>query len=156
MPFVRRDASGRISAVFAEVVEEGLEAVDATDPELARFLGHEAEEDEDVKKSFQDADIAFIRVLEDLIDVLVNKGFIQLADFPEAARKKLMDRQGLRREYVYLASLFGPEECGGSWDDGSGGGWGGGGSWDDGSAGSWDDGSASGGGNDDDQGGGYV
>ena len=157
MPYVRRDETGRIVAVFNEVVEEGLEAVEPGDPDLQRFLGHDVEDDE-VKKSFQDADIAFIRVLEDLIDILVNKGHLQINDFPEAARKKLMDRQGLRREYAYLASLFGPEEGGGSWDDGGGGSWDTGGGWDTGgswdTSGSWDDGRGQGGGGNDEQGGG--
>jgi hypothetical protein len=38
-----------------------------------------------------DADIA--RVLEDLIDVLINRGAIQFTDLPEAAQNKLTKRR---------------------------------------------------------------
>lgn len=121
MPFVKRDAAGRIAAVHAELVENGLEPIDPHSPELAAFMAQGDDKDDAIRRSFSEADAGFIRVLEDLIDVLIQRGYIQFSDFPEAAQKKMMDRRGLRREYAYLQSLFG----GG--DDGWGGGMGGGG-----------------------------
>lgn len=120
MPFVKRDTNGRIAAVFTEAIEDGLESIDSHSQELATFLSPGTDKDEAIRRSFSEADAGFIRVLEDLIDVLIQRGHIQFSDFPEAAQKKMMDRRGLRREYAYLQSLFG----GG--DDWSGGGQGGG------------------------------
>ncbi len=116
MPFVRRDETGRIVAVFNEATETGLEPVDPGDPELHKFVSQGTDNDEAIQRTFQDADIAFIRVLEDLIEVLIKNGVIQFSDFPEGAQQKLNQRQSLRREYAYLQSLFGPT------DDGYGGG----------------------------------
>jgi len=42
-------------------------------------------------------DVDFIRVLEDLIDVLVNKGVINLTDLPPQALDKLSQRRRIRR-----------------------------------------------------------
>ena len=42
------------------------------------------------------SDAAIARVLEDLIDVLINKGVIQFTDLPEAAQNKLMTRRQTR------------------------------------------------------------
>ena len=42
------------------------------------------------------ADLAFIRVLEDLIDLLGRKGVIDLDELPDAARDKLQQRKMLR------------------------------------------------------------
>lgn len=120
MPFARRDETGRIVAVYDHAVEDGLEPVDPHDPELLAFVSPETGEDDHIQRSFQESDIAFIRVLEDLIDVLIQKGYLQFSDFPEGAQQKLMTRQGLRREYAYLQSLFGSTDDGGY---GDGGGW---------------------------------
>lgn len=42
-------------------------------------------------------DVEFIRVLEDLIDVLVTKGVINLTDLPPQALDKLSQRRRVRR-----------------------------------------------------------
>lgn len=51
----------------------------------------------DPKKDFSTLDVAFIRVLEDVIDALIEKGVLRLTDLPEAAQAKLNLRKGLRR-----------------------------------------------------------
>jgi len=48
-------------------------------------------------KNFATLDVAFIRVLEDLIDTLIEKGVLRLTDLPEEAQRKLSERKGLRR-----------------------------------------------------------
>jgi len=46
---------------------------------------------------FSDLDSAFVRVLEDLIDTLIEKGVIRLTDLPLAAQQKLGERKHLRQ-----------------------------------------------------------
>jgi len=46
---------------------------------------------------FATLDEAFVRVLEDLIDTLIEKGVLRLTDLPQAAQEKLNARKGLRR-----------------------------------------------------------
>ena len=44
------------------------------------------------------ADLAFIRVLEDLVEVLQRKGIIDLDEFPAKAKDKVLERRMLRRD----------------------------------------------------------
>ena len=41
-------------------------------------------------------DTSLVRVLEDLIDVLINRGVIQFTDLPEPAQAKLLERRETR------------------------------------------------------------
>mgnify|MGYP001333391508 CR=1 FL=1 len=109
MPFVRRDAEGRIVAVFHQKVEGGLEEVDPESQELSDFLTS-AHLNEGVNQDFIASDLGLARVLEDLIDLLIEKGVFRFTDLPEAAQSKLLARRGLRKEFAYVEALFSPDE----------------------------------------------
>lgn len=47
-------------------------------------------------ESFSGLDADFIRVVEDLIDVLITKGVIRITDLPPGAQRKLTARKDLR------------------------------------------------------------
>ena len=51
----------------------------------------------DTKAYLARMDVDFIRVLEDLIDILVAKGVINLTDLPPQALDKLSQRRRVRR-----------------------------------------------------------
>ncbi len=55
------------------------------------------------KQVFNQMDADLVRVLEDLVHVLINKGVIELSDLPPQAQAKLLKRQGFR-DYVKSAS----------------------------------------------------
>ena len=42
------------------------------------------------------SDASFVRVLEDVVDVLIDRGVIQFTDLPQAAQSKLMLRRQTR------------------------------------------------------------
>jgi len=109
MPFVKRDENGKINAVFATADEPGLEQVKADNPDLIIFR---AEGDADVaaKKDMVESDLGLARVLEDLIDLLIEKGTFRFTDLPEAAQQKLLARRGLRKEFAYVETLFGSDD----------------------------------------------
>jgi hypothetical protein len=48
---------------------------------------------DNVHKRLVESDMELVRVLEDLIRVLIDKGIMDLHDLPEAARSKLLRRQ---------------------------------------------------------------
>lgn len=56
--------------------------------------------------SFFDQDLGVARISEDLIALLIDKGLISFNDFPEVARKKLIDRWAMRDEVGYVAELI--------------------------------------------------
>jgi len=108
MPYVMRNAEGRIIAVLSEEVE-GSEMVAANDHDLGRFLASDSPE-QIAQRDLMESDLGLIRVIEDLINVLIERGVIMFNDFPEPVQKKLIARSGLRKEFSYVDDLFNPED----------------------------------------------
>jgi hypothetical protein len=121
MPFALLDAEGHILAVYNDMVEGAVE-VAPDDPALKAFL-YQNHPDAQQKEQWVQSDLALARVVEDLIDVLIEKGVFMFTDLPEGAQKKLLERRGLRKEFAYVENLFGNEEnFGGDNQGGQGGG----------------------------------
>ena len=120
MPFVKRDADGNIIAVYAKNVQKGLEEVIGDDPQLVEFL-YDGTEDAAARKDLIESDLGLARVLEDLIDLLIEKGTFRFTDLPDAAQEKLLARRGLRKEFAYMETLFSDDDDDFP-SDGSGGG----------------------------------
>lgn len=108
MPYVMRNAEGLIIAVLSEEVE-GAEMVGSNDQGLQRFLQTDSPEQR-AQRELMESDMSLIRVIEDLIDVLIERGAIMFTDFPEPVQQKLLGRRGLRKEFSYMDDLFNPEE----------------------------------------------
>lgn len=104
--YVSRDETGALRKVSREATSECREWLPGDDPELDRFLGREPAQD-----PMQASDLELVRVLEDLIQVLMEKGVISFTDLPDAARDKLLTRQSLRRR-INSVNLLDDEEDG--------------------------------------------
>ena len=117
MAYVVRDSEGKIAGVYNQPVEGGEELA-ADDTELMAFINATApvpaEEGEWVH-----SDLALARVMEDLVDILIEKNVINFTDFPDGAQKKLLERRGMRKEFAYVASLFGSPDGDDGGEDGS-------------------------------------
>lgn len=110
MPYVQRDSAGGISAVSAEQTEAIAERIELDSPELITYLsqfGGSA----DVNGALAESDQALIRVVDDLVNVLVEKNLMRFTDLPEAAQKKLLERRSLRQSLNTL-KLLGDDEQG--------------------------------------------
>ena len=107
----RRDAAGHISALTRHPLSPqeqqagGWVPVSADDLGVAFFL-HEVSSQMNLLKQ---TDISLVRVLEDLIDVLIDRGVIQFTDLPEAARTKLLGRHQARDRLAQRLELL-PDE----------------------------------------------
>ena len=110
MPFVLLDENNHIVAVYTENVDGAVE-VAPDDPALKEFIYRNHPEEEKREKLMK-SDLMLARVMEDLIDVLIEKGVIMFTDFPEMAQKKLLERRGFRKEFSYVQNLFGNEQGG--------------------------------------------
>ena len=100
MPYVRRDGSGMVTAVSIEPIE-GFEPIDDGDPDLVAFELRE----EGPLSRLRESDLDVVRVLDDLINLLIEKNTIRFTDLPEAAQRKLMNRRGLRERGAHLGLL---------------------------------------------------
>lgn len=88
--FVSRDASGAIASV-ALAEHPGSERIPANHPDLQRFFASQQ-----TTSSFSESDAEFVRVLEDLIDTLIQKNVLHHTDLPPEAQRKLVSRKGMR------------------------------------------------------------
>lgn len=91
--FVKRNELGKIIAV-SEIAQKGFIAIDTHDDELIYFLQKNLPDSHQALKR-SDADLA--RVLEDVIDLLTQKGVIQFTELPDGAQRKLLNRKSIRQ-----------------------------------------------------------
>lgn len=106
MPYIKRDEQGAIVAVSQEVGDGFDELIEPETDELNSFLAQWQVE----QNGLSETDTGFIRVLEDVIDVLINKNIIRFTDLPEAARQKMQQRQQLRESLSPRLDLLFDEE----------------------------------------------
>jgi hypothetical protein len=93
MPYVKRDENGRIVA-FSQIALEGFEPLhtDLDEAEVMQMLDGV----EQNRKALERTDLEFVRVVEDLVMVLVDKNMIRFTDLPEVAQRKMLERQRMR------------------------------------------------------------
>lgn len=94
--FVKRDETGVISAVSRESMVGFEEQLPADHPDLLAYV-HALRPD--VEQTLEASDLQMARVLEDVINVLMDKGILRFTDLPEAAQKKLMHRREIRGRF---------------------------------------------------------
>ncbi|KAB0493609.1 tryptophan synthase subunit beta [Pseudomonas vancouverensis] len=110
MFYVQRDAQGQLLRVEAQAYAEATETLPADHPEIKDWLA-ERKLASNLKRLKQ-SDPEMIRVLDDLIQVLIDKGVIRVTDLPAAAQAKLMDRSQAREALGGLSQLVGEDEDG--------------------------------------------
>lgn len=104
MRYVLRDAAGKIVSLHLEPVP-GAEPLPRDHPEVKAFLALDDDE-----KSFAGLDANLVRVLEDLIDVLIERNVLRITDLPAEAQQKLFDRKHFRsRVQKKSLQLFGSD-----------------------------------------------
>lgn len=111
MPFVARDGTGQIVAIYAAAQEGAREQLSADDPAVQAFIGAaRAGAGDGARDRLLESDLQLVRVLEDLINVLIAKRIILFTDLPPAARAKLGYRRGLREKMADLGGIMGPAD----------------------------------------------
>ena len=113
MPYVARDDKGRIVEVQERKTQRASEQVALDDPELVSFLNglaNGAGTSSDVRAELEASDLEFIRVIEDVITVLIDKRIFMLTDLPAAAQQKLARRYNLRSKLTDLGSIVADHE----------------------------------------------
>ncbi len=103
MPFVSRNPQGRIVSLHDTPSPEVCEHLPLDAPELLEFAAS-APELLAAKEQLSASDVALVRVLEDLIDLLVANNLIRFSDLPLAAQQKLARRESIRSKLQSLGS----------------------------------------------------
>lgn len=113
MPYIQRNEAGLITAVSVEKTAKSTEWLELDAPELKDYLVKLAGAGfpPEVANALEESDQALIRVVDDLVNVLVEKNLMRFTDLPDAAQKKLLERRSLRQSLTAL-KLLGDDEQG--------------------------------------------
>jgi hypothetical protein len=103
MPYVKRNAAGAIIGLLDRPEAGAGEELSLDSEEIQAFFGQ-------ARQRLSLSDVETIRVIEDVVDVLIRKKLLLLTDLPQAAQKKLMERQRMRSELGALGNLVIDEE----------------------------------------------
>lgn len=107
MPYARRDTQGQVLSLHREASTEAAEFLADDHPDVRAFLG---QGNDAASERFAQLDAGFVRVLEDLIDTLINRNLINITDLPAEAQAKLFSRKSFReRRSSQALKLFGDE-----------------------------------------------
>lgn len=103
--YVKRDDEGQIVAVSANPEPGFDEQLDPESSELKSFFeltSDVSSKSGDQIRQLRTSDVELARVVEDIINLLTDKGLIQFTELPEAAQQKLLQRKILRRDIRHL------------------------------------------------------
>lgn len=92
MLYIKRNAKGEIVTLSKEPTPECSETIATNSPEVFAFLAQQTGQSAQMIAS----DLAFVRVVEDMLEVLLEKGVLSFTDLPAAAQSKVMERKSLR------------------------------------------------------------
>jgi len=109
--YARKNADGRIVTLSRspdDHTDPDWSILPDNAPEVLDFIEELAGQHE-LDNALRDSDLSFVRVLEDVIDLLIERGVIRFTDLPVPAQKKLLQRRSHRKQQQGLR-LFGDEE----------------------------------------------
>lgn len=109
MLYIERDRDGQLRRVEAAPFEGMTGTLPASSDEVREWLAEHGDEHAQ-RVGLQASDLDMVRVLEDLIGVLIDRGVIRFTDLPEAAQRKLQARQQTRARLGGLSGLLGEDD----------------------------------------------
>ena len=99
MLYVERNEQGKVVALYNQPHPNATEQKESIDQELLDFFEENA-----TSESWQTlltiSDLGFIRILEDMVDLLIRKNVIIFTELPEKAQQKILERKKIREKYA--------------------------------------------------------
>jgi len=96
MFYIERDDNGNIIALRSNPTPDATEQKNSLDPELLAFFEAVISKDDSWQTLIAMSDSGFIRLLEDLVDLLIKKNIILFTELPEKAQEKVLSRKRIR------------------------------------------------------------
>ena len=90
MIYVKRDATGQVTAISKEPMEGFEQTDESAASEIEEMLASSSD------SLFQNSDLEFIRVLDDVIDLLISKNLVLFTELPEVVQEKYTQRTQMR------------------------------------------------------------
>jgi len=108
MIYIKRNANNEIEDLqFSNL--PGYTQTSLFEPEIKAFLEN-TQNEELIKKVLTNLDLDMVRVIEDMVNLMVEKGLILFTDLPEPVQNKLMFKRSLRKSLKPEHSLIEEEE----------------------------------------------
>ncbi|HEY8035389.1 MAG TPA: hypothetical protein VIF37_07360 [Methylobacter sp.] len=109
MPYVSRSVAGAIVGLHDVPPGGDSQWLEVTDPEVINFL-QLMRTPEKVNQKLSSTDYEMVRVIEDLVDLLIEKQVFIFTELPEAVQEKLSARKHLRKDMQSLNNLIGGDD----------------------------------------------
>jgi len=100
MFYVARDSNGKIREAYTEPQEQAAETLPDDHPEILQFVHERWRENE-----LDALDRDFVRVIEDVIQLLTAKGVFLFTDLPPRVQEKLLRRKEVRGQTHYAGYI---------------------------------------------------
>jgi len=111
MPYVTRNNKGEIVTIHQNKNDEGAQWLEENDSEITTFINNAAVTPNKVKKALTGSDNEMARVIEDLVDLLMEKQIFVYTELPEAVQAKLNVRKQLRQDMSSLENLIDEDDA---------------------------------------------
>lgn len=105
MPYIKRDNDNQVIAIYAEAPSSNAEYLAPNHPDVIGFLNLNASEEQSLQ-FLTSSDYELVRVLEDLIELLMDKNIVLFTELPSAAQRKLVQRRKARQNLREEDSLM--------------------------------------------------
>lgn len=107
MPYVQRNKKGDIIALTAEPIREDDQLLGLDNPEIMQFLADGSAAGQNRRHAeLLMQDLRQIRILEDLIDLLTQKGIILFSELPAAAQQKILNKKSAREKLEHTSDIL--------------------------------------------------
>jgi len=100
MFYIERDDKGQIIALRSSPTLKATEQKNSLDQELLAFFETAIGNDESWQSIIAMSDSGFIRLLEDMVDLLIKKNIILFTELPEKAQEKILSRRRIRKHHT--------------------------------------------------------
>ena len=75
---------------------EDLKEISLHDPKLAFYIQNSENSDEIIQKVLNNLDLSMVRVIEDVIDIMIDKNMMLFTDLPDAVQNKILFKKAIR------------------------------------------------------------
>lgn len=109
MPYVLRNQQGEIESLHQEQGNDNKQWEDDSNPEIIGFIANGNKPDQ-FKQALTGSDNEMVRVIEDLVELLMQKQIFVYTELPEAVQAKLNVRKQLRKDLSSLENLINEDD----------------------------------------------
>lgn len=94
--FIKRNKDNQIIAIASQPIDGGDERLPRDHPDVIAFFDQQNANGEEPQQALVESDRDMIRIIEDLIELLIEKQLINFTDLPDMAQEKILKRKKIR------------------------------------------------------------